>query len=335
MPQHTAFQIRAARCESRTEYRARPALRPAAAGRGSASAAHRGRAGCARDTQQGCRRTGRRRRGRRGLRCGACTKLTDGGHDLSCASRNMPSDASTATISASGAAASSAAVDAPVPQPASSRRSPAPRSGNSHAAAQTFAGGRGSRDSRRPCGRRRRADVECGGHGARAARAHLSLRWLIVVRSSDAHRPLPLPQQQHRRHQGESEKEVLDRDVEREPDAARLRVRRRSRSGALSLVSQPSTGIWKPSTIAIDSQYAARRNRPVRNTASSSDHDHHHRDHGRQRVPEPGHRSPPGSHAPSIGRHRVVGEQARTAGITMKNSNSSSGMPNPMVTPVM
>lgn len=29
-------------------------------------------------------------------------------------------------------------------------------------------------------------------------------------------------------------------------------------TGALSFVSQPSTGIWKPSTISIDSQYAGR-----------------------------------------------------------------------------
>jgi hypothetical protein len=36
-----------------------------------------------------------------------------------------------------------------------------------------------------------------------------------------------------------------------------------STTGALSLVSQPSTGIWKPSTMTIDSQYAGRRNSPV------------------------------------------------------------------------
>jgi hypothetical protein len=42
--------------------------------------------------------------------------------------------------------------------------------------------------------------------------------------------------------------------------------------GALSLVSQPSTGIWKPRTITIEIQYTARRNSPVRNTANSSTH---------------------------------------------------------------
>ena len=36
-----------------------------------------------------------------------------------------------------------------------------------------------------------------------------------------------------------------------------------STTGALSLVSQPSTGIWKPNTMSIDSQYAGRRNSPV------------------------------------------------------------------------
>ena len=57
------------------------------------------------------------------------TNRTDDGQVLAAAWRSMPSDASTATISASGAAASSAAVDAPVPQPASSNRIPRPRFG--------------------------------------------------------------------------------------------------------------------------------------------------------------------------------------------------------------
>jgi hypothetical protein len=40
-------------------------------------------------------------------------------------------------------------------------------------------------------------------------------------------------------------------------------------TGALSLVSQPSTGTWKPSTMSIVSQYAGRRNRPVCRNSSS------------------------------------------------------------------
>jgi hypothetical protein len=59
-----------------------------------------------------------------------CTKRTDGGQVLAVASASIPAEPSTATISASGATDSSAAVDSPVPQPASSRRSPAPLRGN-------------------------------------------------------------------------------------------------------------------------------------------------------------------------------------------------------------
>ena len=55
-----------------------------------------------------------------------CTKRTDGGHCLALAWASMPADPSTATISACGATASSAAVEAPVPHPASSNRSPCP-----------------------------------------------------------------------------------------------------------------------------------------------------------------------------------------------------------------
>ena len=40
--------------------------------------------------------------------------------------------------------------------------------------------------------------------------------------------------------------------------------------GALSLVNQPSTRIWNPITISIESQYAGRRKSPVRNTVTSS-----------------------------------------------------------------
>ncbi len=61
-----------------------------------------------------------------------CTNRTVAGQRFAAASASMPDDASTATISACGATDSSAAVDAPVPQPASSRRSPWPLVGKPH-----------------------------------------------------------------------------------------------------------------------------------------------------------------------------------------------------------
>ena len=60
---------------------------------------------------------------------GLSTNRTDDGHGLAAACANIPAEASTATISAFGAAARRAAVDAPVPQPASSSRNPSPWSG--------------------------------------------------------------------------------------------------------------------------------------------------------------------------------------------------------------
>ena len=58
-----------------------------------------------------------------------CTKVTVSGQLLARAAFSISTDASTAMISASGATSSSAAVDAPVPQPRSSRRRPRPPSG--------------------------------------------------------------------------------------------------------------------------------------------------------------------------------------------------------------
>ena len=57
---------------------------------------------------------------------GVCTNRTESGQDLAAACSSIPAEASTATIWACGAASSSAAVEAPVPQPASSSRSPRP-----------------------------------------------------------------------------------------------------------------------------------------------------------------------------------------------------------------
>lgn len=60
---------------------------------------------------------------------GVWTKRTVAGQSFARAASSMPRDASTATMSASGATASRAAVEAPVPQPASSNRKPLPRVG--------------------------------------------------------------------------------------------------------------------------------------------------------------------------------------------------------------
>ena len=68
----------------------------------------------------------RRRPHPRCPRCGCARTGRIAGQRLAAASANMPDDASTATISACGATESNAAVDAPVPQPASSSRSPLP-----------------------------------------------------------------------------------------------------------------------------------------------------------------------------------------------------------------
>lgn len=65
-----------------------------------------------------------------------CTNRTDAGHGLVRARSSIPAEASTATISARGATPSSAAVEAPVPQPASSSRSPAPSRGSRIRAAE-------------------------------------------------------------------------------------------------------------------------------------------------------------------------------------------------------
>ena len=141
MPQHTAFHIAVAGRESRTEYSCTASVAPGRSsvaqrpqlgvGVGEVADQVRGEdaveravdAGVGEALDAGCARTG-----------------PMAGHGLACASSSIPAEASTATISACGATLSNAAVDAPVPQPASSSRSPRPCVGQPHRCAE-FAGG--------------------------------------------------------------------------------------------------------------------------------------------------------------------------------------------------
>ena len=128
MTQHTACHSAVAIGESRTEYSWTARVAPGASRHETRATGYRGRRGCGSGKRPGSRRTARRRRSFRGPRCGcgrsaptrAMTWPRLGEH----AARRVDRDDLRL-----GATASRAAVDAPVPQPASSNRSPRPSPG--------------------------------------------------------------------------------------------------------------------------------------------------------------------------------------------------------------
>src|SRR5215217_4119064 len=117
-----------------------------------------------------------------------------------------------------------------------------------------------------PDSRRRVCRTKARRHQMRRGYRRTRDSWRLVP--SLIAQALTFPQQQHCGDHRPAEQEILDGDVEREPYSAGVAIvvddDRRT-----ELVSQPSTGIWKPRTITIEIQYTARRNSPVRNTANS------------------------------------------------------------------